>query len=532
MLVVTASAKKEPERRPIVVTLAGTQPSADPRRFEEAIGAWRAKTAMSEADWQALTEAQRQRAFKVAGVTNLRLLSDVWNALDRAVEKGETLADFKAGIAAKLEKEWGGEKPGRLETIFRTNVQTAYSHGRYAQQTTPAMLKRRPFWKYSAVNDSRTTPICQPLGGTVLPASDPFWNTHVPPLHFNCRSTIIALSRDAAEAQGIAEDAPDIDAAEGFGLAPRPGTDTFAPDLSNVPPPLAKAYLAKQHKTAAPAKVTTAQAMADLDSRSKSAARAMFGADFDNLPPVASTDGTGNSYRDPTTGAIEIGATYWPHLVTLAQKKPGQAITHDEARGLEAYFHESIHGLGTYKQAGKGGWEALLYSQGIGRVLEEGSTELLAVLKTHDFARELGYVVPPEAGYYRTRASGTLKARHSYYSEVGTVETLLHFAAGSAKPTIIESGDLDSRGVALLVEMAGHWQPRARLKRLADAAFERYSTPGDVLREQRRALFESIVVRSSEDDMGQGVLHSALWHVLHGDEATLKTIASHFKVAL
>lgn len=349
----------------------------------------------------------------------------------------------------------------------------------------------------------------------------------------NCRSTIIPLTRAAAEAQGIAEEPPEIEPAEGFGLAPSKGGVDFTPDLSNVPAPLVKAY-EKKHP-AKPAKVTaptTAQNMANLDARAKKAGRALFGADFDSLAPVVASDGTGNSYRHPETGAIEIGAQYWPHLVTLAAKKPGEHITHDEARGLEAYLHESIHGLGAFKAAGKAGWEALLYSQGLGRVLEEGSTELLAVLQTHAFARELGLTAPAEAGYYRTRAGGTLKARHAYYSEVGTVETLLHFAAGSAKGTIGESGDLDGRGMALLVEMAGQWQPRTRFKRLTDLALERYTSPGDGLREQRRTLFEALTNRAAEDDMSQGVLHGALWGALHGDAATLQAIAAHFKVAL
>lgn len=48
--------------------------------------------------------------------------------------------------------------PWRVATICRTNVQTAYNAGRYAQQS--AMHSARPYWQYLAVLDERTRPSC------------------------------------------------------------------------------------------------------------------------------------------------------------------------------------------------------------------------------------------------------------------------------------------------------------------------------------------------------------------------------------
>ena len=40
---------------------------------------------------------------------------------------------------------------------------------------------------YDAVIDANTSDICRPLDGIKLPVNHPFWNTHAPLNHFNCR---------------------------------------------------------------------------------------------------------------------------------------------------------------------------------------------------------------------------------------------------------------------------------------------------------------------------------------------------------
>jgi SPP1 gp7 family putative phage head morphogenesis protein len=217
---------------------AAGEPSPDPSHFHDAVAAWRRKVPVTDAEWQTLDAASRQRAFTVAGVADVELLSDVWRALDVAIAKGTSFNEFKAAIGDKLDDAWGGEEPWRLETVFRTNVQTAYNAGRYAQQTAPAVLKRRPYWKFSAILDSRTSPICSPLNGTVLPASDPWWQTHQPPLHHGCRSTVIALT--AAQAGAVDDEGPEVAPADGFGEPP--DLSAWQPDLTQYPAPLRAAY--------------------------------------------------------------------------------------------------------------------------------------------------------------------------------------------------------------------------------------------------------------------------------------------------
>lgn len=192
---------------------------------EEAIASLRRRVAMTKGEFAKLSGKERAQAFTVAGVTDLDLISEVLEAITDAVAHGLGYEEFVAQIGAKLEAEWGTSvaNPGaRLETIFRTNVQTAYAAGRYEEATDPDTLAVRPYWMFSAILDGRTTPVCEACDGIVRPATDAFWFTHEPPCHFNCRSTIITLSEDLALEEGISHEPPAWFAppAKGFGGPP------------------------------------------------------------------------------------------------------------------------------------------------------------------------------------------------------------------------------------------------------------------------------------------------------------------------
>jgi SPP1 gp7 family putative phage head morphogenesis protein len=119
------------------------------------------------------------------------------------VAKGTSFGEFQKDIGYIIEsKGWSGKAAFRVETIFRTNVLTAYSVGRYEQ-----MQQRKdalPYWQYDAVGDSRTRPTHRALDGKVFRADDPIWDTWYPPNGFNCRCTVRALSAAEAQARGVA----------------------------------------------------------------------------------------------------------------------------------------------------------------------------------------------------------------------------------------------------------------------------------------------------------------------------------------
>lgn len=236
--------------------------SDDPVDFDEAVEQFRKLTPIGDDDYEALTARAKRKAFKVAGIAQLDLVQDTFDAIADALENGTDLDEFKDAVGDALESAWHGgvENPGwRLETIFRTNVQRAYGEGRYRQATDPDTLQDRPYWQFDAVLDDATTDVCEDCQGTVLPADDPWWGDHLPPLHFNCRSTFITLTEEQARAAGgIDEKGPDADAHDGFGEPPLDDTEPdqeqadYEPDLSDYDPGLAAEFL-RQQEDAPPA---------------------------------------------------------------------------------------------------------------------------------------------------------------------------------------------------------------------------------------------------------------------------------------
>lgn len=209
----------------------------DATATETAVAWFREKLLMTEEEFYALQAAARSRAFTVSGVAELDEVAEVWEAVDRALRDGTSMDDFRAAVEHIIADD------ARLDTVFRTNVQGAYSAGRYVQNNRPDVVETHPYSKFSAILDGHETDICHDLDGTILRSDDPFWLTHQPPLHFNCRSDVTAISEEEARAQGIDTEKPDTEADEGFGGVLEP----FEPDLSTRPVELASIYDLKQN---------------------------------------------------------------------------------------------------------------------------------------------------------------------------------------------------------------------------------------------------------------------------------------------
>lgn len=207
--------------------------------FAEALAFFQSKDVVTPEEWDALDDQAKRRSFSVAGVAKVNVLKTAWEGVERAIAKGESFDDFKKTIGPQLERSWGGSVAApnwRVETIFRNNVQQAYSVGRYKVTTDPVVLAVRPYRMFDAVMDSRTSAVCSACDGTVLPADDPWWKGHLPPCHHACRSGFISLDKEQAQEMGITKKLPDVAAGEGFGDLPN--LDPVSPS-AGVPAPLA-----------------------------------------------------------------------------------------------------------------------------------------------------------------------------------------------------------------------------------------------------------------------------------------------------
>jgi len=158
-------------------------------------------------NWMVVQQEAHAKAFTVARCTNIDVLKDIRQGLDKALSEGKTFEQFQKELTPILQKKgwWGIVKdendkdvqlgsPRRLKTIYDTNTRVAYNAGRYREMMENT--EDRPYWQYDAQNDSRTRPSHRDLDGKVFRYDDPFWDTHYPPNGWGCRCGVRALDED------------------------------------------------------------------------------------------------------------------------------------------------------------------------------------------------------------------------------------------------------------------------------------------------------------------------------------------------
>ncbi len=183
------------------------KPVPEPLPPKEAIRFWQDKVRLSPGQFRRLADAARTKAFAVAGIARGAELETVFSAMSRAIAKGTSFADFKRDCEQIFARRgWTGRRAWRVDNIFRTNIQTAYSVGRY-KQAMP--LADRFFGQYDAVGDVRTRPTHAALDGKIFPLNHPFWNTWWPPNGFRCRCSVIYLHKYTVEEEGLKVESDD-----------------------------------------------------------------------------------------------------------------------------------------------------------------------------------------------------------------------------------------------------------------------------------------------------------------------------------
>jgi uncharacterized protein with gpF-like domain len=157
--------------------------------FDEAIDFFQKKINVPTLKWDDLWKGEHAKGFMVAGAYKDDLLGDFRDAVDKAISQGTTLADFRKDFDAIVQRygwSYHGSRNWRSELIYSTNIRTAYAAGRYQQQMDPDVLAQRPYWLYKHGDSRVPRPEHLAWDGLVLPADDPWWNTHYPPNGWGC----------------------------------------------------------------------------------------------------------------------------------------------------------------------------------------------------------------------------------------------------------------------------------------------------------------------------------------------------------
>ena len=158
----------------------------------------------------------RQLATTVSFLSGIEQIETVIKSLNKTLAEGGTFNDFQKLVEENeivLSKHY-------LKNVFRTNIQTAYGHGRWQQQQKNKA--KRPYLMYSAIDDTRVRPSHLALNRIIRHIDDPFWLLYYPPWGFMCRCTVIALTEKEAKKLGITsdEDLPQIAEDMGWSTSP------------------------------------------------------------------------------------------------------------------------------------------------------------------------------------------------------------------------------------------------------------------------------------------------------------------------
>lgn len=176
--------------------------------FDEALSYFRDKVNLPTRAWDDLMGGMHARAFVVAGATESDLLSDLRAAVDKAIDEGTTLETFRKDFDALVERhgwKYKGNRGWRTAVIYDTNLSVAYSAGRYKQMTDPDVLRAMPWWRYMPSSAAEPRAEHMLWYNVVLPADDPWWDTHYPPKDWGCKCGVMALT-DFAREQLIEEE--------------------------------------------------------------------------------------------------------------------------------------------------------------------------------------------------------------------------------------------------------------------------------------------------------------------------------------
>jgi len=208
--------------------------------FEQAINFFRKKINIPTEKWDDLWKEQHDVAFMVAGAMKADLLDDFRLAVEKGIEQGMTLEEFRKDFDTIVEKsgwDYTGSRNWRTMIIYDTNMRQSYNAGRERQMANPALRKRRPYGLYRH-GDSKI-PRVEHLAwdGKVVPLDDPWWDTHSPANGWGCSCKKFMLSASDVERRGLTvengEDMPFGGERNSIPLGIDPGFD-YTPGVSDV----------------------------------------------------------------------------------------------------------------------------------------------------------------------------------------------------------------------------------------------------------------------------------------------------------
>ncbi len=147
------------------------------------------RAAYAADEWDEIIDTIAEMSCKLAAYTSMKVYESVIESIGAAIAEGATISEW-AQTSPLENLGILKQNPYYLENVFRTNSSTYYAAGKWSALQKPAAKKAVAALEFIAVLDSRTTPLCDRLSGTIAAVDDPIWDKFYPPNHYMCRSTV------------------------------------------------------------------------------------------------------------------------------------------------------------------------------------------------------------------------------------------------------------------------------------------------------------------------------------------------------
>jgi SPP1 gp7 family putative phage head morphogenesis protein len=178
--------------------------------IDEGVRLLQEKQIVTKEVFDRLDDATRQKAFTVAGVEAHETLERIRDAIAENLQEGVDLETFQEKI---LDSVGHGTflSEAHLETVFRTNVQSAFSDGQLGVLQLPLVKGGFPYATYEPIEDDRVRDEHLALhrhgigGSNVFRTDDPVFQTFRPPWDYNCRCSWIPVTVESAAEMGVEE---------------------------------------------------------------------------------------------------------------------------------------------------------------------------------------------------------------------------------------------------------------------------------------------------------------------------------------
>lgn len=169
--------------------------------------------------FEAVQDAYAERhAFACARALDVAVTQRIQNVIAATVA-GAGPANPRQVIA-----EIGGWSQAYADTVYVTNVATAYSAGMWARLVDPDVARVLPGAKFVSAKLSTSRPNHVACHGLIAPTDSPIWNAYSPPLGYGCVCGLREVSIFEARREGLLDEHGHMRTMlpPGFGINARP----------------------------------------------------------------------------------------------------------------------------------------------------------------------------------------------------------------------------------------------------------------------------------------------------------------------